>query len=144
MGIQLPSPKGHSPHPIFGPYLLRPNGCMDQDATWYEGRPQPREFCVRWGPNPPPKFSAQVYYSYGDFVRTFLLISNPKPSKLDGFLDSFVSLITQNLYSSSQKLVLLTTKTETAVFAAETEPKSKLQNRPHPSHITHALRYAVL
>jgi len=23
-----PSPKGHSP-PIFGPYLLRPNGCMD-------------------------------------------------------------------------------------------------------------------
>jgi len=30
-----PSPKGHSPHPIFGPYLLRPNGCMDQDATWY-------------------------------------------------------------------------------------------------------------
>ena len=29
-----PSPKGHSP-PIFGPYLLRPNGCMDQDDTWY-------------------------------------------------------------------------------------------------------------
>jgi len=28
-----PLPKGHSPHPIFGPYLLRPNGCMDQDAT---------------------------------------------------------------------------------------------------------------
>ena len=24
----LPPPKGHSPHPIFGPYLLRPNGCM--------------------------------------------------------------------------------------------------------------------
>jgi len=21
--------------PIFGPYLLRPNGCVDQDATWY-------------------------------------------------------------------------------------------------------------
>jgi len=28
-----PPPRGHSPHPIFGPYLLRPNGCMDQDAT---------------------------------------------------------------------------------------------------------------
>jgi len=26
-------PKGHSP-PIFGPYLLWPNGWMDQDATW--------------------------------------------------------------------------------------------------------------
>jgi len=36
-----PPPKGHSPHPIFGPYLLRPNGCMHQDATWYGGRPQP-------------------------------------------------------------------------------------------------------
>ena len=69
-----PSPKGHSPHPIFGPYLLRPNGCVDQDDTfvnivhhiiyhWYGARPQPRRLCVRWGPSP-PKFSAHVYYSY--------------------------------------------------------------------------------
>jgi len=28
-----PSPKGHSPHTIFGPYLLRTNGCIDQDVT---------------------------------------------------------------------------------------------------------------
>jgi len=27
-----PPPKEHSP-PIFGPYQLRPNGCMDQDVT---------------------------------------------------------------------------------------------------------------
>jgi len=27
-----PPPKGHTP-PIFGPYLLPPNGCMDQDVT---------------------------------------------------------------------------------------------------------------
>jgi len=27
-----PPRKGHSPS-IFGPYLLWPNGCMDQDAT---------------------------------------------------------------------------------------------------------------
>ena len=26
--------KGHSP-PIFGPYLMRPNGCIDQDVTSY-------------------------------------------------------------------------------------------------------------
>ena len=26
-------PKGPQP-PNFGPYLLRPNGCMDQDVTW--------------------------------------------------------------------------------------------------------------
>jgi len=25
--------------PIFGPYLLQPNGWMDQDATWYGGKP---------------------------------------------------------------------------------------------------------
>jgi len=36
-----PPPKGHSP-PIFGPYMLWPSGWMDQDATWYGGRPRPR------------------------------------------------------------------------------------------------------
>jgi len=40
--------------PIFGPYLLWPNGWMDQDATWYGGRPQPRRLCARWGPSTPP------------------------------------------------------------------------------------------
>jgi len=34
-------------HPIFGTRLLWPNGCMDQDATWYGVRPQPRQLCVR-------------------------------------------------------------------------------------------------
>ena len=28
--------KGAEP-PIFGPCLLWPNGCVDQDATWYGG-----------------------------------------------------------------------------------------------------------
>ena len=30
-----PLPKGHSPQ-FFGPYPLRPNGCIDQDATCME------------------------------------------------------------------------------------------------------------
>ena len=30
--------------------LLWPNGCMDQDATWYGGKPQFARHCVRWGP----------------------------------------------------------------------------------------------
>ena len=51
--------------PIFGPYLLRPNGCMDQDVTWYGGRPRPMRLCVRWGPQSPspkaPQFSAHFY-----------------------------------------------------------------------------------
>ena len=40
---------------ILGPYLLRPNGCMDQDVTWYGARPRPRRLCVRWRPSPPPQ-----------------------------------------------------------------------------------------
>ena len=60
--------KGQSP-PIFDLCLLCPNGWVDQDVTWYGGRPPPRRLCVRWGPcSPPqkrggalPKFSAHVY-----------------------------------------------------------------------------------
>jgi len=31
---------------MFGPCVLRPNGYMDQDATWYGGRPRPRRHWV--------------------------------------------------------------------------------------------------
>jgi len=54
-----PPPKRHSPPPIFGPYLLRPNGCMDQDVTWDGGRPPPRRLHVRWGPSTPPQKGAE-------------------------------------------------------------------------------------
>ena len=47
-GPSPPPPKGHS-SPIFGPYLLRPSGCSDQDVTWYGARPRPRRLYVRWG-----------------------------------------------------------------------------------------------
>ena len=55
MGIQLPSPKKGAQPPVFGPCLLCPNGRMDQDATWYGGRPRPRPHCARWGPSSPPQ-----------------------------------------------------------------------------------------
>jgi len=69
-GTQLPTEKkAHPPHPIFGPCLLWSNGWMDQDATWYGGKPWPRQHCVKWGrssPSPkrrhsPPQFSVHVY-----------------------------------------------------------------------------------
>jgi len=41
--------KKAQPHPIFRPCLLWSNGSMDQDATWYGGKPRPRRRCVRWG-----------------------------------------------------------------------------------------------
>jgi len=45
-GDQVPSPKRwQSPLQIFGPCVLWANGWMDQDATWHEGRPQPRRLC---------------------------------------------------------------------------------------------------
>jgi len=64
-----PPPKGGGAPPIFGPYLLQPNGCRDQHATWYGGRTRPRRLCVTWGPaplpkkgaEPPPQFSAHYY-----------------------------------------------------------------------------------
>jgi len=37
---------GGAPSPIFGPFLLWPNGLMHQDDTWYGGMPQPRRLCV--------------------------------------------------------------------------------------------------
>jgi len=69
-GDPAPCPKrGSSPSPIFGKFLLCPNGWMHHDATWYGCRPQPRGLCVRWGPislpkkgaEPPRQFSAHVY-----------------------------------------------------------------------------------
>ena len=44
---------------------------MDQDATWYGGRPWPWPHCVRWGPSSSPKgahpqFSAHVCYGQTD------------------------------------------------------------------------------
>ena len=39
--------KGAEPQ-IFGPYLLWPNGWMDQDATWHGGRSRPQQI---WAEN---------------------------------------------------------------------------------------------
>ena len=63
-GDPSPPPQhgGRDP-PIFGPYLLWPNGWMGQDTTC---RPRYRLHCVRWGPSSPspkgahPQFSAHV------------------------------------------------------------------------------------
>jgi len=41
-GTEPPSPTE------YGPCLLWPNGCMDQDGTWHVGRPRSRPHCARW------------------------------------------------------------------------------------------------
>jgi len=50
-GDPAPPPQKGAEPPIFGPCLLWPNGCMDQDATWYGGRPWLRPHCARWVPS---------------------------------------------------------------------------------------------
>ena len=69
-GDPAPPPRGGGRAPNFRPMSIGPNGCMDQDATCYGGRPWPRRHCVRWGPSStlpkkgvefPPLFVAHVY-----------------------------------------------------------------------------------
>ena len=36
---------------------------MDQQATWYRGRPRPLPHCVTWGPTPSPKRAHPNFWS---------------------------------------------------------------------------------
>jgi len=56
--------KAAQPPSNFSPCLLWLKGWIDQDVTWYRGRPWPRPHCVRWGPSSPkgtlPPFSPHI------------------------------------------------------------------------------------
>jgi len=54
--------KGALP-PNFRPMSIVARGWMDQDATWYGGRPRPRRRCVRWGPSSPKRGRAPSIFS---------------------------------------------------------------------------------
>jgi len=45
--------------------VLCPNGWMDQDATWYGGRPRSGTHCVRWGPSSPKEGAQQPSPLFG-------------------------------------------------------------------------------
>ena len=51
VGDPAPQKRTQQP-PVFGPCLLWPNGWMDQDSSWYGGRPRPRPRCVIWRATP--------------------------------------------------------------------------------------------
>jgi len=67
----LPLKGAEPPSPIFGLFLLWPNGCMHQNATWYGAIGLgPGDFVLdvdsappvqKGGGAPPPQFSAHVY-----------------------------------------------------------------------------------
>jgi len=67
----LPSPKrGQSPLPSFWPISVVAKRLHASRSTWYRCRPQPCPGDFVLDGDPAPKFSAHVYCSYCDFVRT--------------------------------------------------------------------------
>ena len=44
---------------LWRPCPLLPNGCTDQDSTWYGGWPRLRPQCAWYGPSSPPRTGAQ-------------------------------------------------------------------------------------
>jgi len=48
-GDPAPPPyRGTAPH-IFAPYLLWPNGWVNQDGTWHGGGSESKPHCATWG-----------------------------------------------------------------------------------------------
>ena len=61
-GDPSPPQKRGDSSPHFSAHVLWPDGWMDQDASWYGRRPQPRPHRVRWGPSTPQKgHSPQIF-----------------------------------------------------------------------------------
>jgi len=67
-----PSPLQKGGTAPFSAHMLWPNAWMDQDATWYRGRPrsrrhrvrwgtQSRRHCVSWGPSSPKRDTAPTF-----------------------------------------------------------------------------------
>jgi len=71
----------------LGPRLLWPNGCMDQDATWYEGRPRPTRHCYMKtqppafpiGAQPPIFVQCPLWPNGGTNEDTIWYGSRPRP-----------------------------------------------------------------
>ena len=64
----LPKKGTELPSPIFGPCPFWPNGWMDQDGTWYGGKPWPRRRCVRWGRGSPLKGAQRPRFRFMSIV----------------------------------------------------------------------------
>jgi len=63
-GDPAPRPQKGTEPSIFGPCLLGPNCCMDQDTTWYGGRPRPSpHYAKKWAQ--PPIFGPCLLWPNG-------------------------------------------------------------------------------
>jgi len=50
--------------PVCDVGVLWPNGSMDENATWYGGRPRLRRHYVRWGPSSPSKGAQSLFSAH--------------------------------------------------------------------------------
>ena len=94
--------RGRSPLPIFGPFILCPNGWMHQDTTRYGGRPQLRRVCVRWGPSPPPQKGGGDPFA--------ILRIEVRISKLDQKCGALP--VVANFVTLEQQIILVKTRSE--------------------------------
>jgi len=78
-----PAPLQGAQPPNFGPCLLWPNGCMDEDATWYVGRLWPRPHCVTWRPSSPSQKGHSLNVRPLSVVAKWSLISATAEHLLD-------------------------------------------------------------
>ena len=79
------SPKERSTaSPTFGPWLLWPNGWMDQDTTWYGDRSRPRRHCVLCGTSSPTKRGTEdsTFAVYGRMQATDSEVRKPRPMSI--------------------------------------------------------------
>jgi len=139
MGTQPPTPKGAEPHPIFGPRLLWPNGCMDQDGTWFGSRSRPTRHCVRCGPSYPQKkghthhiqFLAHVYCGHmAEWMKTPLgteadlgpghIVLDGVPAPAKGHSSSLFSAHVYCGHGRPSQLLL------SSCFLSQTEPRPEL------------------
>jgi len=54
--------------PVCHVGVLWPNGWMDQDETWYAGRPRPWPHCVGWGSSFPSPKGAQPHPIFDPYL----------------------------------------------------------------------------
>jgi len=60
-----PAPqKGGTAPPTFWPMSIVANSWMDQDTTWYGGKPRRRRHCVRWEPSSTPKERGSLFMQF--------------------------------------------------------------------------------
>jgi len=67
MGTQLPFPKGAQP-PVFGPYLLWPNSCMEKMPLGMEVGLGPDDFVLDGDPALPPQKGGGAPPVFGPYL----------------------------------------------------------------------------